>query len=500
MSKKKVHECEDLRDIFRDLHRPDYKFRKSISPSNGDKQLLFRPQSLKEYAWIIECERSHFRTPNNFSIDRLFGNTIEGIDLAVNLILDFRTEQKSIWSTFLEDEELPERVFWEAKHPWILLLLHMYAIIQENGHSSLLEFAIDGYCREKFYDENGWPINTDSELLTEVGWSALEVANRFMVELLEIFLDSFSYVNREIIGDTNYVPTPVVMGDKPSQGFWDWQDLIKRRLEAEFSPVGLPAAALQKEQAKIISKMEYEYLQYQSRKPSKRISEETVGPLAVDLAELARQVRDADYLIRTEGTQEETALYGYSEAAVKAVHKAMYSEQKLHSEIENRTGAECASELRKDLSIALKFDLFSDLQEGTNRTQYREENIGPWRLENKEGEKIAKQIELIVVPTAAELVKRTRELAKKIDSIQTFSPKKMQEHMKEGFQSVPQIIRYFQIPKNKQEAVKKRLSRFRQETFDPDAWIEVQDRGRNKPRFLYSVAKIEPILKDLCVP
>jgi len=130
------------------------------------------------------------------------------------------------------------------------------------------------------------------------------------------------------------------------------------------------------------------------------------GPFANDLDELAKQVRDADYLVRSEDAEEEAALSGYSPKTVKAVHRAVMSEERLHSLLEQALGVESAEQFLSKFLDTLHFADFEYLEgspdDEENRTLFRPDAPDPSRLTSKEGELLAREIEFISEKIKAE--------------------------------------------------------------------------------------------------
>lgn len=64
-----------------------------------------------------------------------------------------------------------------------------------------------------------------------------------------------------------------------------------------------------------------------------------------------------------------------------------------------------------------------------------------------------------------------------------------------GFLSVADLAKHHSVDA---EVLRKRLDRHREKhALDTDLFIESQDRGKNKPKYLYSAEKVLPIIKEL---
>jgi hypothetical protein len=70
-----------------------------------------------------------------------------------------------------------------------------------------------------------------------------------------------------------------------------------------------------------------------------------------------------------------------------------------------------------------------------------------------------------------------------------------------GFAGINEIMQHFAIPPRKRDALDGRLKRFRrQHAADGKAVIEHDAPARNQPRYLYNLAMVEPLVKDLAAP
>ena len=98
--------------------------------------------------------------------------------------------------------------------------------------------------------------------------------------------------------------------------------------------------------------------------------------------------------------------------------------------------------------------------------------------------------EKLIVP--AELLAKNPEVT---DSSGGVVPDDKQEKPKASFMSMAELVEHFKI--DRREALRKRLQRFREKnTLNADAFIESENRGANKPKYLYNVDLVSPIIAD----
>lgn len=111
----------------------------------------------------------------------------------------------------------------------------------------------------------------------------------------------------------------------------------------------------------------------------------------------------------------------------------------------------------------------------------------PWSIKSNVGLFHIKRLNEIIEELEAKIKQKTPSVKK---------PPKTEHKPANGFMGVEQLCNHFGV-KNKQ-AFRKRLERFRRKnTFNPNAFIEAQNRGFQQSKYLYNVAMVTDIAEQV---
>jgi hypothetical protein len=98
-----------------------------------------------------------------------------------------------------------------------------------------------------------------------------------------------------------------------------------------------------------------------------------------------------------------------------------------------------------------------------------------------------------------EQLERLKDLDIELEAIRTSQRYKIEKGNSKTdpvFMSIPQLKEHFSLSEKKIPPVKKRLERFRARyAQNPDAFIESQNRGKNKPKYFYNLDMVKPIIQ-----
>ena len=384
---------------------PKPKFR-LVNAKSCTSQKVWRPKTLDEYCWLVCYEAERFTPllntdrelyPNNKKVDELSSNSVLSFTYARNLISDFRNESDSkeyykYLSFGIRVDN--KQINCEIDNVWLLHCMYLRLYWKR---AKLLS-PEDTEERNQFHSETGWPKNPNSEAFYQVGWSTLEAMNRFTTDVYDAIDTAHSYATMIDANDDAPPQKPLVFSPRLSTPAKVMKDTLRDIFLKLVPESTWPQILFQKEVDRILSNIDYEYEQVMSIfcADTKR---EKFNPNTY-LLNLARLLRDADYLIRKEDTDEDTVLYGYSKEAVKAVHEAVAYEDQIHINIEDIIGKEEADKFQSDFREALQFSNFEYIEVDTGRTSYRPDDTKTSMVASDKGESLAKYIELIVASSA----------------------------------------------------------------------------------------------------